>query len=108
MPPIQTIKQKRQPLLVRKSTIYDQFAFPSDHHLIITTEQHVISYDRNGLNRIFKSGSSGILAAKQTKDGSGTLAIADSQVVLLHQVERGMERSYRLKGTDVSHSNNLV
>jgi hypothetical protein len=101
MPPTQVPRTKTQPLSARRSTIHDQFTFPSDHHLVITTEQHVLSYDRNGLNQIFKSGSGGILAAKETRDGSGTLAIADSQVVVLHQVERGMERSYHLKGIDV-------
>jgi hypothetical protein len=77
------------------------FVFPSDYHLVITTECHVLSYDATGLHNIFRSGSSGILAAKEARDGSGTLAIADSQVVVLHRVERGMEKSYRLKGTEV-------
>jgi hypothetical protein len=77
------------------------FVFPADHHLVITTEQRVLSYDESGLHKIFWSGSSGILAAKEAGDGSGTLAIADSQVVVLHRVEGGMEKSYRLKGTDV-------
>jgi hypothetical protein len=75
--------------------------FPVDHHLVITTERHVLSYDETGLHKIFHSGSNGILAAKEARDGSGTLAIADSQVVVLHRVEHGMEKSYRLKGTDV-------
>jgi hypothetical protein len=108
MPPTQSSYHKTQPLPVRRITTNDQFTPPSDHHLVITTEQHVLSYDSDGLNRIFKSGSGGILAAKETRDGSGTLAIADSQVVVLHQVERGMERSYRLKGTDVSGHRNIL
>jgi hypothetical protein len=102
MPPTRSSIPRNQPLPVRRSTINDQFTFPNDHHLVITTEQHVLSYDNNGLKSIFKSGSGGILSAKEAGDGSGTLAIADSEVVVLHQVERGMERSYRLKGTDVS------
>ncbi|QDS68927.1 hypothetical protein FKW77_008361 [Venturia effusa] len=76
------------------------FVFPLDHHLVITTERHVLSCDQSGLHKIFQSGSRGILAAKEARDGSGTLAIADSHVVVLHQVDRGLERSYRLKGTD--------
>lgn len=77
------------------------FVFPTDHHLVITTERHVLSYDESGLHKIFQSGSHGILAAKEARDGSGTLAIADSQVVVLHRVDHGLEKSYRLKGTDV-------
>ncbi|KAF2102424.1 WD40 repeat-like protein [Rhizodiscina lignyota] len=76
------------------------FAFPSDHHLLVITEKHVCCWNRRGLTAIFKSGSAGILAAKEAKDGSGRLAIADSQNVLLHNVSRGMDRSYRLKGTE--------
>jgi hypothetical protein len=107
MPPAKSSYPRNQALPVRRSTINDQFIFPTDQHLVITTEQHVLSYDSNGPNKIFKSGSGGILAAKETRDGSGTLAIADSQVVVLHQVEHGMERSYRLKGTDVRDCGNI-
>jgi hypothetical protein len=77
------------------------FVFPADHHLVITTERHVLSYNKGGLHQIFRSDSNGILAAKEARDGSGTLAIADSQIVVLHRVEYGMEKSYRLKGTHV-------
>jgi hypothetical protein len=75
--------------------------FPSAQHLVIVTEQNILTWDATGIRKAFSSGSNGILAAKEARNGSGTLAIADSQVVLLHQVERGLERSYRLKGTDV-------
>ncbi|KAK5020698.1 hypothetical protein LTR60_000297, partial [Cryomyces antarcticus] len=76
------------------------YSIPSNRHLIITTPSRVLSWDENGLRSCFESGSEGILAAKEAKDGSGVLAIADSQVVLLHDCRRGLERSYRLKGTD--------
>jgi len=69
------------------------------HHLVIATEKAVLCLDKDGLVSIFTSSSSGILAAKEAKDGRGTLAIADSQVVVLHNVEKG-DKSYRLKGTD--------
>ena len=79
------------------------FTFPPNHHLVIATENNILACDKNGVRRIFKSASSGILAAKEARDGSGTLAVADSQIVVLHRVpdESGMERSYRLKGADV-------
>ncbi|KAK8173592.1 quinon protein alcohol dehydrogenase-like superfamily [Phyllosticta citrichinensis] len=76
------------------------FTFPKDHHLIVTTERCVWSWDARGLTNAFRSGSGGILAAKEAKDGSGLLAVADDQVVVLHDANRGMKRSYRLKGTE--------
>ncbi|KAJ9660010.1 hypothetical protein H2201_007115 [Coniosporium apollinis] len=78
------------------------FSFPSSHHLIVTTDEHVLAWDAQGLRSIFSSASGGILAAKEAKDGNGLLAIADSQVVLLHDINRGKERSYRLRSTDAS------
>lgn len=77
------------------------FVFPSHHHLVIATDGHVLSYDKIGLRKIFQSGSNGILTAKEARDGSGTLAVADSQTVVLHRIEDGLERSYRLKGSEV-------
>lgn len=75
------------------------FEFPESHHLVITTEKRVLCLDSDGLSNVFTSSSSGILAAKEAKDERGTLAIADSQVVVLHNLEKG-DKSYRLKGTD--------
>ncbi|KAF2667113.1 WD40 repeat-like protein [Microthyrium microscopicum] len=73
-------------------------AFPSTHHLVAVTQKNVLTWDSNGIRRIFTSGSSGIIAAKESKNG--TLAISDSHLVLLHEVEKGLERSYRLKGAE--------
>jgi hypothetical protein len=75
--------------------------FPHDHHLLVTTENHVCCWNVRGLTSVFKSSSGGILASREAKDGSGKLAVADSQTVLLHDVSKGMDRSYRLKGTEV-------
>lgn len=74
----------------------------SDYHLAITTPRHILRWDGNGLTSVFESASGGILTARESKDGSGLLAIADSQVVLLYDVVSGQDRSYRLKGIDVS------
>ena len=75
--------------------------FPGSHHLIITTAKGVFAWDSHGLREIFRSGSEGIVAAKKASNGSGLLAVADSQVVVLHDVNKGMQRSYRLRGSDV-------
>ena len=53
------------------------------------------------MTEIFRSGSEGIVAAKKAHNGSSLLAVADSQVVVLHDIEKGMQKSYKLKGSDV-------
>jgi len=83
------------------------FEFPESHHLVLTTEKRVLCLDPSGLSHIFTSGSNGILAAKEAKDGRGTLAIADSQLVVLHNLEKG-GRSYGLKGIDVCFLNTVL
>jgi hypothetical protein len=80
---------------------YNAFQFPSTHHLNVVTKQHVLTVDNNGPRRIYTSGSGGIMAAKEAPDGSGTLAIADSMIVLLHRIDKGMDQSHRLKGAEV-------
>lgn len=76
---------------------------PRSSHLIVTTPTCVYSWDNEGLTEIFRSHSGGIIAAKEAHNGSATLAIADSQVVILHDVKRRMEKSYELKGTEASN-----
>lgn len=77
------------------------FSFPPSQQLIVTTTSGVFVWDMNGLTEIFRSGSEGIVAAKKVGTDNGVLAVADSQVVVLHNIEKGMQRSYRLKGSEV-------
>ncbi|KAI9825816.1 MAG: hypothetical protein M1832_000756 [Thelocarpon impressellum] len=72
-------------------------SFPTSHHLIVTTPKQVYAWGANGISGIFQSGSGGIAAAKRSRDGSGMLAVADSEVVVLHDITKKVERSYRLK-----------
>jgi len=93
----------------RKSLSWDgssqsSFTFPRSYHLIITTAKGVFVWGSHGVREIFRSGSEGIVAAKKASSGSGLLAVADSQVVVLHDVNKGMQRSYRLRGSDVCTS----
>lgn len=77
------------------------FPFPPSNRLIITTTKGVYIWDVYGISEIFRSGSEGIVAAKKIACGREMLAVADSQVVVLHDISGGMQRSYRLKGSDV-------
>ena len=102
MDPVAALPQRpRASVSSKASTTRRSSAFPKSHHLVITTQKGVYTWGRHGLNQIFKSGSSGIVTAKRATDGSSLLAVADSQVVLLHDMSKGMQRSYRLKSTDV-------
>ncbi|KAI4237860.1 MAG: hypothetical protein LQ352_007911 [Teloschistes flavicans] len=78
----------------------ETFKFPSNHHLIVTTARCVFTCGSHGITEIFRSGSNGIVAAKRAGNGSGVLAVADDQLVILHDVRRGMRRSYRLRSAD--------
>ena len=91
---------QKGPMLLEK-THSDDFAFPQTNHLIITTTRGVFSWSSHGVTECFRSSSEGIVAARKANDGTGLLAIADSQVVLLHDINKGMQKSYRLKGSDV-------
>jgi WD40 repeat protein len=76
------------------------FAFPSNKHLLITTPSRIVSWDATGIHELFKSGKSGIAAATESKDGSGILAVADKHVVVLHDTQRGKEKSWGLSGPE--------
>ena len=80
----------------------DAFAFPPRHRLMVTTKKGVYMWDVDGVTEIFRSGSEGIVAAKRVTSGSEMLAVADSQVVVLHEPNDRVHKSYRLKGSEVS------
>ena len=77
-------------------------SFPASYYLVVTTTRGVYSWDSDGITPLFSSGSAGIVAAKRATDGSNILAVADGQVVILYDPEKGVQkRSYRLRGSDV-------
>ena len=75
--------------------------FPPLYRLIVTTTRGVYAWDMDGVIELFRSGSEGIVAAKKLSGHGEMLAVADSQVVILHDINKGMQRSYRLKGSEV-------
>ena len=84
----------------------------SSHQLIVTTTRGVYTWSRGAVTTLFRSGSGGVIAAKRTTTpggdhevgaaGAEMLAIADSQILLLHRIDQGMQHSYRLRGKHVS------
>ena len=75
--------------------------FPPQTRLIVTTTNGIYEWDGVTSTEIFRSDSEGILAAKKLTGERDMLAIADSQVVVLHDVKGKTQRSYRLKGSEV-------
>ena len=69
--------------------------------LIVTTPNDVYSWSTNGVQEIFHTHSSGILAAKRTLNHRNLLAVSDSRVVVLHDLDNATTNSYRLRGTKV-------
>ncbi|KAH0360704.1 WD40 repeat-like protein, partial [Aureobasidium melanogenum] len=76
------------------------FKLPINSHLIITTSGGIFSWDCDGVKKLFSSSKKGILAAREAKDGSQVLAVADEHVVVLHDCKRGREESWGLSGND--------
>ncbi|KAK4508662.1 hypothetical protein PRZ48_002401 [Zasmidium cellare] len=72
------------------------FKFPENTHLVIATPRHVFAWDSAGIHTIFQSSRGGIVAAREAKDGSGVLAVASSNVVVMHDTKRGNEESWGL------------
>ncbi|KAK6527084.1 hypothetical protein TWF281_010277 [Arthrobotrys megalospora] len=71
--------------------------------VIVTTATEVNVWDGidSKYDTVFKSGTEGIVSAKLAKEGN-VLAVAGSQVVVLHRIEQGQPQSYRLKGADTT------
>ncbi|KAI9715249.1 MAG: hypothetical protein M1812_006060 [Candelaria pacifica] len=97
-PPI--MASKMNDLLAIEDVDIHPVGFPEFHHLVVTTSKGVNYWTSEGIQEVFHSGSEGIVAAKKSRDSSGVIAVADSQVVVLHDTKRALEKSYRLKGTD--------
>lgn len=90
------------------TTKFNPFAFPSSHHLTVVTSGDVYGLSKAGSQRLFTSGSKGIIAAKEARDGSGHLAVSDHNNVIIHQIENGLKRSYRLEGGEVSEGGSAM
>jgi hypothetical protein len=74
----------------------------SINNLFITTPNAIYLHTDPEKRLLFEcTTSDGIVNAKASKDNSGLLAIADSQLVILHDSMRGGNREYKLKSGDV-------
>ena len=76
------------------------YSFPSTLQVVVTTCRGVYYWGHHGVRKVFKSESKGIVAAKRTSNEKELLAVADSQVVILHDIDKGIQRTYKLKRGD--------
>ena len=83
----------KQAVAAPKPAPQASFKLPPNNHLIITTSGGIFSWDQDGVKKLFSSSKKSILAAKEAKDGSQVLAVADEHVVVLHDCKRGREES---------------
>ena len=77
-----------------------RLTFPQLSRLIVTTKKGVFDWDENGLTEILRSTTEGIVAA-QTCGDTNILAVADSQVIILHKTGGIRERNSCLNGAEV-------
>ena len=73
---------------------------PTSHHLVITTTKGVYAWNGQGTVEMFASNSEGIVAAKKVQASKELLAVADSQLVILHDYNQGMQQTYKLRRED--------
>ena len=78
-----------------------QFQFPANYHLIVTTETQVLLMARKDIQSLLVSPTGGILVAREAKDRSGNIAIADEQTVLIHKSRTSPGRTYKLHAAKV-------
>ena len=90
---------KKEALAVGKES--DSNGFPLIRRLFVTTRSRVYAWDANGVSECFRSGSAGILVARRVGPDGHLLAIADAEMVVLHDTTKEMDRSYKLKSADV-------
>lgn len=101
-----------------KESARTPFDDDSTWKLFITTHSQIKAWDQSSCDTVFSSSSRGIVAAKRARDGELTVvqrsrisgadvvgsavAIADAQVVMLHNYKETQDKTYRLKATQVS------
>jgi hypothetical protein len=76
---------------------------PFKHNLFIATPNSIYLHSQAGDKVLFQCDSSnGIVNALASRDNNGLLAVADSQIVILHDTARNRDRKHKLKGGDVT------
>ncbi|KAK4918962.1 hypothetical protein LTR49_013279 [Elasticomyces elasticus] len=70
---------------------------PSGIYLLVSTPSHIYAWDCRGITAVFTSSKAGIVAARAR---NSILAVADSQVVVLHDTKHGQDASWGLTANE--------
>lgn len=97
----QKIRSRPKPITLPEEVESHSERFPIYHQLVVTTERGIFVWTRDSFKEIFRSSTGGIVAAKKLSHSSNLLAVADSQIVVLHDINRGQQHSHKLKGSEV-------
>jgi hypothetical protein len=77
---------------------------PLEQNLLITTPNAIIHHSQVTNRVLFECDTADSIAnCAASRDNSSLFAIADSQVVILHDAARGRDKKYKLKNGDVRH-----
>jgi len=77
---------------------------PFEQSLFVTTPNKIYLRTQLACETLFECETpNGIVNARASKDNSSLFAIADGQVVILHDASRTKDRKYKLKSGDVWH-----
>jgi hypothetical protein len=90
--------------LVLAMASYQQL--PSEPGLFIATPDAIHLRSQLAERPLFKCETAdGIVNARASKDNRSLFAVADGQVVILHDATQGKDKKYKLKNGDVCHVN---
>lgn len=78
---------------------------PFDQSLFVATPNAIYLRSQLARKKLFEcETANGIVNARASKDNSSLFAVADGQVVILHDATRSRDRKYKLKNGDVWHA----
>ena len=75
---------------------------PRHYELVVTTDRCVYSWTAAGALKLFRSAAGGVLVARRVGRERRLLAVADAELVVLHDTTRNSHEAYQLKSADVS------
>ncbi|MCJ1312758.1 hypothetical protein MMC25_006434 [Agyrium rufum] len=98
---LEVISSHRRPLGPVRSSSDSSYVFPRYTNLLVTTAQGVFVWNRESTTQVLKSVSCGIAAARAVTSGAKPiLAVADRQVIVLHDSMREHEQDCKLQHSE--------
>jgi hypothetical protein len=90
------------PIIILPAAMTSSQRLPFDQSLFVATSDTIHLRSQLARKTLFEcSTANGIVNARASKDNSSLFAVADGQVVILHDAMRSKDRKYKLKNGDV-------